>query len=248
MDIVIYDRDQLHNDNLEDLCFRYAFRENVDCKILVFEIPRKMVDHLEKTDLSEVIMAGVQMADDQFRSLNKTDRHYIVLMGETPVELMQAVSPSFRPSGLLMKPVEKEALEQLLREFILTGKEEKEEDSSFLFQVHSQEYRISRRDILYFESRNKKIYVRTDHQEFSFYDTLDQLGERLGEDFMRVHKSFLVNLSRVSMIHFANRTIHFPDDTYVPLSRTYKAELSRIWKERNQGKGARQTETGSEGK
>ena len=56
-------------------------------------------------------------------------------MGETPVELMQAVSPSFRPSGLLMKPVEKEALEQLLREFILTGKEEKEEDSSFLFQL-----------------------------------------------------------------------------------------------------------------
>ncbi len=234
MDIVIYDRDQKHNKDLEDLCFRYAFRENIDCEIVVIEVPMEMINHLKETELSEVIMAGIRMADDQFRNLNRADRHYIVLMGETPMELMQAVSPSFRPSGLLIKPVDRDSLEQLLREFILAKKEEKETEASFVFQVHSQEYRISLNDIFYFESRNKKIYVRTRHQEFSFYDTLEQLAERLGENFVRVHKSFLVNLSKVTMIHFANRTVHFPDETFVPISRTYKSNLSRIWKERNQ--------------
>ena len=76
--------------------------------------------------------------------------------------------------------------------------------------------------------------MRTKEQEIEFYDTLDRLTGELGGDYIRVHKSFIVNLNNVSMIHFANRTVHFTDGTFVPLSRTYKAALAEEWNRRKE--------------
>lgn len=231
MDITIYDHDKDNNLIVKDICFRYTFRENIPCEIYVYDIPEKMLDHLRKIAANELIVGGIMPIKKEI-PIKDLKGHYVVLMGDEPAELLSAVSPGFRPSGLLLKPVGREVMEQLLEELSVELNDEKEKEDNFSFQVSSQEYIMPLHKILYFESRNKKIILRTKAQEIEFYDTLDRLSNELGENFIRIHKSFIVNLNNISMIHFSNRTVHFDDGTFIPLSRTCKAALAEEWNRR----------------
>lgn len=144
------------------------------------------------------------------------------------------MSPSFRPAGLLVKPVKKEKLEHLLSEVWKEYKKAQTRENMFSLKIRSQEYVLPQSKILFFESRNKKIVLRTSTQEIEFYDTLEHLQSVLNKDFIRIHKSFLVNISLVTMVHFSNMMVHFNGGVFVPVSRTYKAVLSEKWKQRKE--------------
>ena len=232
MEIVIYDKDKNHNKTVKDVCFRFTFRERMEWELHVFELEKELRGYMEKNPLKKMILAGVETGKAEF--YQELSKHFLVLMGSSPEELLRLVRPGFRPSGLLLKPVEKKLLEQLLFELKKQCRIERKEEDMFFFRVKSQEYLVPKNKILFFESRSKKIVLRTDSQEMEFYDTLDRLQGELGRDFIRVHKSFLVNLSRVSMVHFAGKTVHFSDGTFVQVSRTHKGELEKEWKKRKE--------------
>lgn len=233
MDITIYDHDEKNNQIVKEICFRYTFRENIPCEIYLYDLLPKLLAHLKGVAANELLVVGIRPLKKELSPGDLGD-HYLILMGDSPSELLCAVSPGLRPSGLLLKPVEKERMEELLSELMEELRKRKEDEDLFSFHIKSQEYILPRSKILYFESRNKKIILRTQAQEMEFYDTLDQLSQRLGDDFIRVHKSFIVNMNKVTMIHSSNRTVHFSDGSFVPISRTYKAELMEEWKRRSQ--------------
>ena len=81
--------------------------------------------------------------------------------------------------------------------------------------------------IRFFESRDKKIYVNTGNREYAFYDTLDELEQRLPESFARCHRSFIVAKSHIKNIMISRSMIVLDDDSVIPLSRSYK----RVFKE-----------------
>ena len=84
-------------------------------------------------------------------------------------------------------------------------------------------------EILYFESQEKRIYLRTRSREYGFYDTLEQLSGRLPEGFLRCHKSFIVNLSFLRGVNLSRNTLDLEGDIAVPVSRTYKPAV-KAWK------------------
>ena len=175
-----------------------------------------------------------QLSQKQADQLEKLKEQFVLVMGHTPEELLNLVSPSFRPAGLLVKPVKKEKLEHLLSEVWKEYKKAQTRENMFSLKIRSQEYVLPQSKILFFESRNKKIVLRTSTQEIEFYDTLEHLQSVLNKDFIRIHKSFLVNISLVTMVHFSNMMVHFNGGVFVPVSRTYKAVLSEKWKQRKE--------------
>lgn len=66
-------------------------------------------------------------------------------------------------------------------------------DDVFIFQKNHVLERIPLSDILYFESRNRKVFAVTQLNIFDFYEKLDEIEKRLPVQFLRIHKSFLVN-------------------------------------------------------
>lgn len=60
---------------------------------------------------------------------------------------------------------------------------------------------LNQEDIIYTESRGKKVFVYTDEGEFATTYTLNQLENRLDStSFFRVHQAFIVNLNRAKEI------------------------------------------------
>jgi two-component system response regulator AgrA len=154
----------------------------------------------------------------------KKPHDYLVFVGNDAVDAVRCITPAARPSGFVFRPADKATVEQLLEEinsdFIASGGGER-----FLFKIQSSSYSVPTGKIVYFEADSKKVRLRTDAQEFTFYDSMDALEKRLSPVFMRIHKSFLVNTDRIESVDFANMTVLFDEGSSAFISRTRKAAL-----------------------
>jgi DNA-binding LytR/AlgR family response regulator len=98
-----------------------------------------------------------------------------------------------------------------------------EANSQFLFL--KSEYKIRRinfNDILYIEGLKDyiKVYTTGEDKPVLSLNSMKSLEEKLPEDqFMRVHRSFIVNLNKISIIE-RSRIIF--GKTYIPVSDQYK--------------------------
>ena len=82
--------------------------------------------------------------------------------------------------------------------------------------------------IYYFEAREKRIYVRLKKQELTFYDTIEHLSERLPDGFIRCHRSFIVNRSRIQRVMLSKNLIELEQNMEIPLSRSYKPVFKEL--------------------
>ncbi len=85
--------------------------------------------------------------------------------------------------------------------------------------------RINYKDIKYIESMLEYVRIHLEnHKPVMALMSMKSIGNHLPEkDFMRVHRSFIVNLNKVSVIE-RNRIV-FDEDTYIPVSEQYKADF-----------------------
>lgn len=80
-------------------------------------------------------------------------------------------------------------------------------------------YRFSHKDILYFYSDRRKVTLVTAGGEYAFYDKLDAVEARLGEDFVRIHQRYLVHADAVS--HIGGSSVEI-GERMLPVSRSLR--------------------------
>lgn len=93
-------------------------------------------------------------------------------------------------------------------------------------------YLIPSNEIIYATIEERSVRVVTEKRSYLAHYTLNELENLLGDSFLRVHKSFLANLSKIdSITPWFNNTynILMQGGTEVPVSRTYvKAFRERL--------------------
>ncbi len=85
--------------------------------------------------------------------------------------------------------------------------------------------RVPYGQISYFEAREKKIFVRAGRREFGFYDTMDHLCEVLPEEFIRCHRSFIINRNKIEKVVLSQSTVVMEEGLMVPISRSYRTRM-----------------------
>lgn len=83
-------------------------------------------------------------------------------------------------------------------------------------------FRIPFEQIYYLEAREKKVFVRTRQEEFGVGETMERLAEQLPENFVRCHRSFVVNEEHITQIRLSESLLYLGKELFVPISRTYK--------------------------
>jgi DNA-binding LytR/AlgR family response regulator len=117
-------------------------------------------------------------------------------------------------SYFLTKPVTDEKLENALRKAV---KELGMRRNTVALAKKGSAARIPADDILFFESSYRKVTAHTDSREITVYSTLAGIMEMTDERFVQCHKSFLVNLNRVSSMEPAYFVMD--NGAHVPISR-----------------------------
>ncbi|MBW7891302.1 MAG: response regulator transcription factor [Chitinophagaceae bacterium] len=84
--------------------------------------------------------------------------------------------------------------------------------------------RISYVDIVYIESAQNYIRIHLADAAYLTYLTMKEIEETLPADrFMRVHKSFIINLAKISSVE--SGIIHLTDGSAVTLAQSYRKEM-----------------------
>ncbi|MCI6652982.1 MAG: LytTR family transcriptional regulator DNA-binding domain-containing protein [Ruminococcus sp.] len=209
--------------NSEEDC---DYKEFIDDKSIRIFLESKPVVDISCLDVTTG--GGTEIAECVRQNSNNT---YIVLIADNSVSPTKYIKPSIMAGSLLIRPFDAYSVYTVFSEAVSAYlKYFDNEDGENCFVIDNRDGRqlVPYSQILYFESRNKKIYLVTDNQEYSFYDTLDNIQEKLNQKFIRCHRSFIISKSRIEKIVFSQNYILLENNYNVPISRTYRSALKEL--------------------
>ncbi len=126
-----------------------------------------------------------------------------------------------RPFHFLSKPVSKEKLFETMDAFCKFYRRRCE---YFSFQAARTVHRVPCEQILYLESRGRKIYIHTMGECFTFYGKLDVAEHELeNAGFYRIHQSFLINPKFIGQ--YSPRQVMMKNGVTIPISEKYKSRF-----------------------
>ncbi|MCC8151641.1 MAG: DNA-binding response regulator [Lachnospiraceae bacterium] len=166
------------------------------------------------------VMDGIAQAEQLRICYPKTA---IILIADVSMSPVTYMKPTILAASLLLAPLSQQqvhqALEAVFCQFIVKTKD----TEVFRIETREETQRIPLSGILYFETREKKIYACTEKEEYGFYDTMDNLAERMQAHFVRCHRSYLVNISHIDKVMLSKNLVFLKQGIDLPLSRSYKA-------------------------
>lgn len=236
LDIYLFEPDKPHAERIRKICTAYSIKHNTDSKLKAFEeIPEKLCPGENCGGETSIYMIrGGDGAKLLAKGISEVDPdNYTVLIAVGLKDITEYISSGFRPSGVLIKPAEYETAEKIFDDIYSDFKKRgKEKGVGFRFKIRSREYSVNTESILYFEAMNKKIMLRTAGQAFEFYMPMEEILKNLPEYFVRIHKSFIVNVRHISVADHKNMTVKLDDGSVIFMSRTYKENLQSAMTEK----------------
>ena len=197
------------------------------------EVLRKAegIDKLDLVCLDLTMQTTDQMltAAQMLRSAYPVAHMILIASGKiSPVKYMR---PAINAQSLLLKPLDAESVREVLAESVqnyVSKFKVRDDDQYFVVETRGERELISYDRILFYETREKKVFLNTGDMEYPFYDTLDQLEERLTGRFLRCHRSYLVNRNKISKVYLSQNILTLEGGEELPLSRSYKPAVKQF--------------------
>ena len=128
-----------------------------------------------------------------------------------------------RPFDFLVKPIEPAKIYHVLDNIYRISEKN---SVGFEFQTQNSTYRISYKDILYFQSTGRKINIVMKKEIRTFYGKLNEIEKRIPENvFLRIHKSYLVNKNYVK--EFTYEWVKMLNGDVLNISKINRADVRR---------------------
>lgn len=144
------------------------------------------------------------------------------------------------PYGYVIKPFKEIDLRTSIEMALYKFKKEKEklsgiESSSFKNSPISSDYiyvksnsklvKVQNLNILFVEALKDYVIIHTDKERFTIHSTMKNIEKKLPEDiFMRVHRSYILNLNKINSIDSSIVNIE-KSDKKIPIGGSYKDSL-----------------------
>lgn len=228
----------LNPDGAEERKIRRIFSEltayytDEELEIKTFHKSSLMLMQLEEAELLDVAIIDVTLpgALEGARLIRKRfTKTEILVIADVSISPMEYIHPSIRASSLLLRPMTDSWKVAIQDFFNLLLKKDGEENQSNVLWIENRSgtFRVPFEQIYYLEAREKKVFVRTRMEEFGISGTIEKLADQLPKNFMRCHRSFIVNRDCITQIKLSENLLYLREDLFVPVSRSYKSAFKR---------------------
>lgn len=192
---------------------------------------RRVIREHERADIAciDITIPEALGLTELFRSENGSA--YLILVAGLDISPVKYMKPSVHAESLILKPFQREQVNTALTTAFQTlVKRHAGPDREKVFVVDNQDGRllIEYSAIRFFEARNKKIFLNAGTKEYGFYGTMEHLEKELGGQFIRCHRSFLINRDQIERVVFPKNLIILREGYEIPVSRTYRPVLRKM--------------------
>lgn len=189
-------------DDEKEMCRRLkqmVLRQRADCEVLLFDSGSLLLQSRQRFSIifMDIQMEGVNGIETA-KALRMKDENAVLIF---VTALKEYVFEAFDVSAFhyLLKPVSDERFRRVFESACREAqKREREVKEQILFRTRTRSFTLFKRDILYVESRGRKVDIHTAGDCVTVYGTMNGLQEQLGCDFYRCHRGYLVNLAHVT--------------------------------------------------
>lgn len=191
----------------------------------VFTSGEELLSQYNDENLYNVIILDIEMKElsgiDTANAIREKDPSIIIFFLTSHKEY---VYECFRPSP--MNFWEKPLKYEIFKEDIMRAYKRIEKSYTYLKIIDSRKrIRLKCNCIIYIENKERKSWIYTTNGVYKTNKLLSELIKQLDENtFVRVYKSFIINLNYVHIIGENELTL-YDSNVKIPISRTYKREL-----------------------
>lgn len=133
------------------------------------------------------------------------------------------------PVYLLIKPYEKRYVSASIYK-VMRMIDENKDDYLILKAKYGRNgiLSIKMAEIYYAASDKRKLTIYTDENTYEMNMKLNELEEKLPDNFIRVHQSYLVNMDKILSI--SKDEIYLYNDQVIPISRSHLRDVNEAFK------------------
>ena len=156
---------------------------------------------------------------------------HIVFMSSYIEDMSFCLRNLIRPSGFLLKPLNKSEVNEIINQISEESKRHKNRSNEKLY-ISTQEIKktIKTDNVLFFTTSGKKILCKTaDGENVEFYSTIKELESKYCDSFIRCHSGYLVNKNMISEYSKGMILIKNSCET-LPVSKKYKRSIMSFLK------------------
>ena len=128
-----------------------------------------------------------------------------------------------QPLHFLKKPIDSK---KVFDDIQLAMKISEKENRNFEFKSFRNTIKVPYRDILYFESRGRKVFLVGTKNNYTFYGNINSLEEVLPKFFIHPNRSYFVNYEFVTCFKFEE--LIMTDGSVIPISRNKRKEIREL--------------------
>ncbi len=128
-----------------------------------------------------------------------------------------------QPLHFLKKPIDSK---KVFDDIQLAMKISEKENRNFEFKSFRNTIKFPYRDILYFESRGRKVFLVGIKNNYTFYGNIKDLEEVLPKFFIHPNRSYFVNYEFVTCFKFEE--LIMTDGSIIPISRNKRKEIREL--------------------
>ena len=130
----------------------------------------------------------------------------------------------FRPFGFVEKPATAEKLRDMVAKYVRIYGEKQE---VFVYKSGHSTYFVKLNDILYFESVDRKVKIKTISGEEVYYGAIQSVWERVkNKSFFIPHKSYIVNYRLVKSFH--PDCMYLVNDERIPVAKGKRKDVAMV--------------------
>jgi DNA-binding LytR/AlgR family response regulator len=235
--VAICDDQQEICSQIENIILDYRKDVAIEIDVEVFFTGEELCEFIEKEhdfdliflDIELGMIDGIEVARRIRQDMNDeiTQILYISSKQSYAMDLFES-----RPLNFLVKPLSEERIIKYIKQAIQLC-----EKGNLLFEFRMGKifYKVPYKDIIYFESNDKKIQIVTVKGGYEYYGKLSDIEQIVpNKDFLLIHKSYLVNYMYVSEAWYD--TLKLSNGISLPISQTYRKEVRDILIKRRKGR------------
>lgn len=213
---------------------RLIRKQKAEAEVALFSSGARLLESRERfqivlMDIQMEGMSGIETA----RALRMKDETAVLIF---VTALREYVFDAFDVSAFhyLLKPVSEEKFRRVFEK--AWGEAERREWESgeqLFFRTKGRSFTLRKRDILYVESRGRKVDIHMPKECVTVYSTMNGMEQLLGEDFYRCHRGYLVNLAKVAeyetdrILLGSGETVFMAREKYAEFVKVYMRFLKR---------------------
>ena len=212
--------------SIENMLLRYAEEKTVQIEVQVWYTGEGLRDYLAQGNHLDILfldielfkMTGIEVGNYIRNVLDNMGLQIIYISGKASYALQLFKT---QPMDFLVKPILQEHIDHAMDMAIKIIKKRNER---FEFRQGKDYYYIAMGDIMYFESKGKKIKIVTSQDTYEMYGRLKDIVKRLTDDFIMIHQSYVINKEYV--LRYTYEMVELVNGTMLTISKVNRRQVS----------------------